>query len=182
MHSNVARLSHALDDVRYMLHNVRNSKPHLGIIPHPVRKSPWQFIINRMLQNRLHLVPKLFLTRLGLEFWLPLPLVAAGFWLGTTWLNRQILAQTYEPTSLLVDQAQEQVTLSLSLTVASIDAEINRSLGSTEVTIQTTGSTLQELEFEYPFVEFAEVEGAIASELNLSPDLIRSIIRYRIDY
>lgn len=121
------------------------------------------------------------LKRLGLEFWLPLPLIAVGFWLGSTWLNHHVLGQTYEPAPQLTAQPEQPIMLSLSLTVASIDAEIDPDLGTTEVTIQTTGSVLQEMEFEYPLVDYDEIEGAIAQELNLSPEVIRRMIRYRIN-
>lgn len=92
------------------------------------------------------------------------------------------MGQTYEPTTPLTTQAQPQISLALSLSVTSIDAEIDHGEGTTEVIVQTVGSALQELEFEYPLVEYAEIEGAIAHELNLSPEVIRTMIRYRIDY
>ena len=92
------------------------------------------------------------------------------------------MGQTYDPTTPLTTQVQPQISLELSLSVASIDAEIDHDEGSTEVTVQTIGSALQELEFEYPFVEYAEIEEAIAHELNLPPEAIRTMIRYHIDY
>jgi hypothetical protein len=115
------------------------------------------------------------LSRLGLEFWLPLPLIAAGIWGGSLWLNRWALSQTH------ATQQQQQVSIALTLNVLSIDAEIDRHSKSTEVSVQTAGSALKQLEFEYPVTEFVEVEQAIAQELNLPPDAIRSLIRYRID-
>lgn len=121
------------------------------------------------------------LSRLGLEFWLPLPLIAAGIWGGCLWINRWMLSQTYATTTHLDAKQQQQVSIALTLNVLSIDAEIDRHSKSTEVSVQTTGSALKQLEFEYPVTEFVEVEQAIAQELNLSPDAIRSLIRYRID-
>ena len=123
---------------------------------------------------------KRILNQLALEFWLPLPLIAFGFWFGLSWLNHYVLGQSYVPQEPLSTEASREITISFSLTVTSIDAEVDRDLGITEVTVQTIGSSLQELEFEYPFVEFEEIEAAIANELNLSPDTIRTIIRYRI--
>ncbi|MBE7383034.1 MAG: hypothetical protein F6J95_016665 [Leptolyngbya sp. SIO1E4] len=123
------------------------------------------------------------LAQLGLEFWLPLPLIAAGFWLGAHWLNHQVMGYPYEPTTQFTSTPEQpQISLSLSLTIASIDAEIDQDDGTTEVTIQTIGNALQELEFEYPFVEFAQIEAAIVQELNLSPEVVRAMIRYRIDH
>ena len=122
------------------------------------------------------------LEQLGLEFWLPLPLIAAGIWFGTNWLNLQVMGKTYEPTMPLMAQAQTQITLSLSLTVASMDAEVDREQGQAEVTIQTLDSALQELEFDYPFVEFADIEAALSQDLSVSPEVVREMIRYRIEY
>lgn len=119
-------------------------------------------------------------SQLGLEFWLPLPLIAAGIWGASQWLNGQVLSQAYTVTAQL-DAEQQQVSLALTLTILSIDAEIDRRVGTTEVTVQTGGSALKELEFEYPVTEFAEVEKAIAQELNAAPDKIRALIRYRIN-
>lgn len=121
------------------------------------------------------------LSQRGLEFWLPLPLIAAGIWGGSLWLNHWMLSQTYATTTYLDAKQQQQVSIALTLNVLSIDAEIDHYSKSTEVSVQTAGSALKQLEFEYPVTEFVEVEQAIAQELNLSPDAIRTLIRYRID-
>lgn len=121
------------------------------------------------------------LSQLGLEFWLPLPLVAVGIWGGSQWLDRWMLSQTYATTTQLDAQQQKQVSITMTLNVLSIDAEIDRHGKSTEVTVQTAGSALKQLEFEYPVTEFVQVEQAIAQELNLPPNTIRGLIRYRID-
>jgi hypothetical protein len=125
---------------------------------------------------------KVNLSRFGLEFWLPLPLIAGGIWLGSAWLNQQVFSQTYLPDTELSVDTYQQVTLSLTFTIGSIDAEIDLDVQTTEVSIQTSGGTLQELEFELPFTEYEDIEAAIASELGLSPAIIRNVIRYRIDY
>lgn len=131
--------------------------------------------------SQLHWLSRL--SRLGLEFWLPLPLVAAGIWGSSQWLNERVLSRTYTTPAQLDANAKQhqQVSLALTLTILSIDAEIDRRSGTTEVAIQAGGSALKELGFEYPVTEFAEVEQAIARELNLSPKAIRTLIRYRID-
>lgn len=121
------------------------------------------------------------LFQLGLEFWLPLPFIATGIWVGSQWLNHRVLSQTYPVTAQLENGQQQQVNLTLTLTILSIDAIISRREGSTEVTIRTTGSALEELEFEYPLTEYTEIEQAIAEELGLSPDTVRALIRYRLD-
>ncbi|MBD3887494.1 hypothetical protein IFO70_38740 [Phormidium tenue FACHB-886] len=120
-------------------------------------------------------------SQFGLESWLSLPLVAVGIWAGSQWLNSQVLSETYTTTTQLDAEQQQQVSLDLTLTILSIYAEVNRGGGVTEVTIQTGGSDLKELQFEYPVTEFADVERAIAREFNLSSDEIRTLIRYHID-
>ncbi|GAB4378268.1 MAG: hypothetical protein Kow00121_29690 [Elainellaceae cyanobacterium] len=131
--------------------------------------------------RQFNFLARLNLAQLGLEFWLPLPLIAAGIWAGSQWLNDRVLSQTYTTTAQLAAEQQQQVNIVLALTILSIDAEIDRRGGTAEVTVQTAGSALKELEFEYPVTEFAELEQAIAQELSLAPDQVRSLIRYRID-
>lgn len=116
-----------------------------------------------------------------LMFGLLLPLVGALFWVSTGWVTSQVLSQTYLTTTQLTTENQQQVHLSLTLTVLSIDADIERRAKNTEVTVQTADSSLQELEFEYPVTEFAEVEAAIAKELNLPKATVRDLIRYRLN-
>lgn len=113
--------------------------------------------------------------------WLLLPLVGAVFWLTTGWITDQVLSQTYPTTAQLNAEGQQQVQLSLSITILAIDAEVNRRGQSTEVNVRTGGSALEELEFAFPVAEFEQVEAAIAQELGLSPDDVRQLIRYRID-
>ena len=113
---------------------------------------------------------------------MPLPLIAMGLWFGSNWLNQTVMGQIYESNQPLSARTQPQIELSLSVTVASIDAEIDYETESTEVDVQIIGGSLKELDFEYPLVEYAAIEEAIVEELGLSPEFVRSIIRYRIDY
>jgi hypothetical protein len=119
-------------------------------------------------------------AKLWLEFWLPLLLITVGLWFGSQWLNERVLSQTYT-TATQLDAEREQVKLTLNFTILSINAEVDRRAGNTEVTVQTAGSALQELEFEFPITAFAELEQAIANELSLPIHDIRTLIRYRID-
>lgn len=116
-----------------------------------------------------------------LEFGLPLILITVGLWYGSQWLNHQVLSQTYATATQLSASPQQQIKLNLTFTVLSIDAEVDRRAGNTEVTIQTAGSPLKELEFEYPMTRFAALEQAIAQDLNLSAEMIRTLIRYRLE-
>ncbi|GAB4442723.1 MAG: hypothetical protein D6742_08235 [Cyanobacteria bacterium J069] len=126
------------------------------------------------------LLQKPDLWQLGL-FGLAVSVVGGAFWLGTGWLSQRVLGQAdLSPTPIFLADPQ-QVELVLRLTVVSIDAEIDRRGNTSEVTVQVRGSTLQELEFEYPLIDYADLERAIAQELNLPPSSIRQLIRYRLD-
>jgi hypothetical protein len=119
---------------------------------------------------------------LGLAlFFLTLPAVGALFWLGTGWLNQQVLGQSYQLSNQIILPNPQQVELTLRLTVVSIDVKIDQSEGTSEVAVQVRGSTLQALEFEYPLTDYATVEQAIAQELSLPPEQVRQLMRYRIE-
>ncbi|MGG6297281.1 hypothetical protein ACQ4M4_23045 [Leptolyngbya sp. AN02str] len=118
---------------------------------------------------------------LGWRLSLLLPLVGALFWFVTGLINHQVLSQPQPATRQLQAVGQHQVNLSFQLTIVSIDAEIDRLTGITGVSIRAVGSPLEEMEFKFPVTEFADIEQAIAQELNLAPSDIRQLIRYRID-
>lgn len=109
------------------------------------------------------------------------PLVGGAFLLVTQWMTDLVLSQTASATTQLQAEGQHQVQLALSLTIVSIDAEINRQTNITEVSIRAIGSPLEEMEFKFPVTEYDEIEAAISQELHLSSEAIRQFIRYRID-
>lgn len=121
------------------------------------------------------------LAKQSLEFWLPLLLITIGVWYGTQWLNSVVLSQTYNIKAELDTKQLQQAEVTLEFTVLAIDAEIDRRNKNTEVTVKTAGSSLKELEFQYPVIEFVDIEKAIAQQLNLPLNKIRKLIRYRID-
>ncbi|MBD2463650.1 hypothetical protein H6G89_21860 [Oscillatoria sp. FACHB-1407] len=96
-------------------------------------------------------------------------------------MSQQVLSQTHATTTQLQAEGQHQVNLSLSLTIVSIDAEINRSTQVSEVSIRAIGSPLEEMEFKFPVIEFDAIEQAIAQELSLAVTDIHNLIRYRIN-
>ncbi|MEW5860814.1 MAG: hypothetical protein AB1861_26155, partial [Cyanobacteriota bacterium] len=103
------------------------------------------------------------LHSLGLEFWLPLPLLGIIFWVGGGLVTDQALSRSYDTVDKL--QADTQLEVQLSVTLLVIKAEIDKEQGFTEVQVKTTDSTLKKLEFEFPVTEFSQVEAAIAQEL-----------------
>lgn len=120
------------------------------------------------------------LHSLGLEFWLPLPLLGIAFWVGGGILTDKVLSRPYGTVNKL--QADTQLEVQLSVTVLVIKAEIKKSEGFTRVQVKTTDSALKKLEFEFPVTELSGVEAKIAQELKLSREDVRKLVRYQVKY
>ncbi len=119
------------------------------------------------------------LNSLGLEFWLPLPLLGLTFWVGSGLVTNQVLSRPYTTAAQL--KTKEQLPVQISFNVLAIEAEIKREDGFTKVDVETTNSAIKELRFEFPVTDFAQAEAAIAQELKLPPEKVRGLIRYRIE-
>ncbi|MBH8572246.1 hypothetical protein I8752_04185 [Nostocaceae cyanobacterium CENA369] len=122
-----------------------------------------------------------FLINLGLEFWLPLPLIGVFFWLSTGLIAHQVLSYTYDTTAQIHADSKHQIQFSVSLAVMSIEALIERRDKLTEVKVYTADSVLKQMEFEFPVTEFAQVDAAIAQALGLPVTAVKQLIRYRIE-
>ncbi|AFY92622.1 hypothetical protein [Chamaesiphon minutus] len=118
------------------------------------------------------------LHRVGGEFWLPLPLIAGFIWFTGNWMTPQVLSRSYDSVNKL--QAGTQLKTKLSLTILTMNAEIDRRRGITTVIIKTTEPTLKRLEYEFLFTQASRVEAAIAQELVLPIAHVRKSIGYRI--
>lgn len=119
-----------------------------------------------------------WLQGLGLEFWLPLPLLAVLFWLSCSLISAQVLSRPYGAKDKL--QADTQLEVHVSANVSMIQAVIDRTEGVTQVEVQTIESSLRKLEFIFPLTDTNEVETTIAQELGLSRQQVRSLVRYEI--
>ena len=119
--------------------------------------------------------------KISLGLGLSVLLTGAAFWLGAGWLTKQVLGQSGPEVTQIDTTGTQTVNIAFSVRVLSIDAEIDQNLQVTEVSVQTGGSSLREMEFEYPLATYAEIEQAIAQDLDISAETIRSLIRYRID-
>lgn len=118
------------------------------------------------------------LYSLGLEFWLPLPLLGLVFWVGSGLVTQQMLNYSYNPKAYL--QADMQLQRS-SRTVVLIKVEIKKEQGFAKVRVKTANSALKELEFEFPTTEFSQIEAAIGQELGLPTEYVRKLVRYQIE-
>ncbi|MCC5643984.1 hypothetical protein LC607_13710 [Nostoc sp. CHAB 5824] len=122
-----------------------------------------------------------FLINLGLEFWLPIPLIGLFFWLSTGLLTHQVLSYTYGTTAQIHANSKNQIQFSASLAVMSIEAVIHRREKLTEIKVYTADSVLKQMEFEFPVTEFTQVDAAITQTLKLPVTAIKQLIRYRIE-
>ncbi|OCQ98853.1 hypothetical protein BCD64_22650 [Nostoc sp. MBR 210] len=121
------------------------------------------------------------LNNLGLEFWLPIPLIGLFFWLSTGLLTHHVLSYTSGTTAQIHADSKHQIHFSVSVAVMSIEALIQRQEKLTEVKVYTADSVLKQMEFEFPVTEFAQVDAAIAQVLGLPITAIKQLIRYRIE-
>ncbi len=121
---------------------------------------------------------KRWLQASGAEFWLPLPLVAMVFWLGCRILTAQELQQS-QPTATKL-QADTQFKAVVSVNILLINAVINRNQNITQVKVETAESILKRMELELATTNPEQVEDAIATELQLSRQEIRQLVRYEI--
>jgi hypothetical protein len=120
------------------------------------------------------------LKSLGLEFWLPLPLLGLVFWIGGGLVTDRILSRSYDTTTPL--KAKTQLKKQPEKVVLAIKVEIKYSQGFSQVRVKTANSALKKLEFEFPLTEVSQIEAAISRELGLPPEQVRHLIRYQVDY
>ncbi len=118
------------------------------------------------------------LHRAGWEFWLPLPLIAVLFWVAGDYMAVQVLSRPYDSVSKL--QADRESGTKLSVTIATMNAEIDRRRGRTIIFVKTLNSSLRSLRYEFPVVQASQVETAIAQELKMPVEAVRKLISYRI--
>jgi hypothetical protein len=119
-----------------------------------------------------------WLQTLGLEFWLPLPLLGISFWVGGGLLTNQVLSRPYGTDNTL--RADEQLEVALRVNVSLIRAIVNQDEASTRVEVQAANSALKQIEFEFQVTELGQVEAAIAQELGISIEDVRRLVRYEI--
>lgn len=116
-----------------------------------------------------------FLGSLGVEFWLPLPLIGLGFWLIIQFITAQNLRlSNYSDRKLEVNQNQP----SPSGEILSIKVKVDRQSNSSQVKVKQTTSVIQKQEFTIPTTELELLEKAIAKKLNLPIKRVKELIYY----
>jgi len=120
------------------------------------------------------------LKSLGLEFWLPLPILAIAFWSGGGAIADRILQRSYYVTTPI--QANAQVREQPTKVILSIGVEIKYHQGFSKVRVKTANSALKKLEFEFPFTEVSQIETALSRELGLSLEQIQQTVHYQVNF
>lgn len=116
-----------------------------------------------------------FLSSLGLEFWLPLPLLGLGFWLLSGLITEQILSRSDDSRHKISVDTTEEVLFTENK-IRSIQLKIKEQQGISKVKVKLAYSALKEVELEFPKTEQAELEVAIAKELGLTVQQVRTLL------
>lgn len=117
------------------------------------------------------------LYRSGIEFWLPLPLIAVLCWVLGSAMTNQVLNRSHNSVDKLQADTQTEDT---SETILAINAEIDPGRGITTLVVRVVEPTMADLNYEFPIVDIAQLEMAIAQELNLSIATVRRLASYRM--
>ena len=116
-----------------------------------------------------------FLSSLGLEFWLPLPLLGLGFWLLNGLIAEQILSRSDDSRHKISVDTTEEVLFTENK-IRSIQLKIKEQQGISKVKVKLAYSALKEVELEFPKTEQAQIEVAIAKELGLTVQQVRTLL------
>jgi hypothetical protein len=116
------------------------------------------------------------LRSLGFVFWLSLPLIGLVFWLGSGFVQDQILSHSYHNKKYL--QADTQAARQMMKTIVAIKVEIRQEDGVSLVNVKTNNSVLKTIAFEFPVTEPSQLEASLSQELGLPRDRIKELIRY----
>lgn len=117
------------------------------------------------------------LRSLGLEFWLPLPLIGLAFWIASAVITDYSLKSSgpsVEPFTIALDKNQS------SKKILSIKVSINRNLGTSQVKVKQAAQVYQKQEFELKTTNLEQIEAEISQKLGLSSRKVQQLLRYQI--
>lgn len=118
-----------------------------------------------------------FLRSLGLEFWLPLPLIGPAFWAASEAITEYSLnfsGSSVEPFTITLDKNQPTEKILF------IKVSIDRDRGTSQVRVKRAAQTYQKQEFELNTTDPAKMESAIGQRIGLSSEKVRQLLRYQI--
>lgn len=113
----------------------------------------------------------------NIRFWLPLLLLALGFWMAGRFITRQVLNQSNLMPRALVANTQTDETTATKIT--SITVEIDRQRGVSLASVKLSNAALKALEFEFPLTKPQDIEAALAQELERPLPEIKGLVNYR---
>lgn len=118
-----------------------------------------------------------FLGSLGLEFWLPLPLLGVGFWAISGWLvDRDLSRSSQNVRELQISQSAP----SPSENILTIKVTIDRDRKVSQVEVKQATKIFQKREFELTTTELSQIETEISKKLGLSAEQVKQLVRYKI--
>lgn len=118
---------------------------------------------------------------LGLEFWLPLPIIGGLFWVTTGWATQTILNSTPNISSPVQADTLPEAEISLKVKLISIEVKIFQDRGFTTVDVDVSDPKLKELEFDFPITDIEALEMEISRTLNISPEEVQTLVHYQIN-
>lgn len=111
------------------------------------------------------------LRSLGLEFWLPLPIVGLLFWAVSGWISdRQLRSSIDKPESVQFNPLPKKQYAGIITAIT-----IKTGSQSTTVIVNTTSPTLQTFTLKIPTANREQVELVIAQTLGLSIAEVRAL-------
>ncbi|NJK51228.1 hypothetical protein HC931_26800 [Candidatus Gracilibacteria bacterium] len=118
-----------------------------------------------------------FLGSLGLEFWLPLPLLGLGFWAMSGWVADRDLSR---PSQNVRELEISQPARSSSDQILTIKVTIDRKHKASLVEVKQATNIFQKRKFELSTTELNQIEAKISKKLDLSAEQVRQLVRYQI--
>ncbi|MGB6299659.1 MAG: hypothetical protein WBF90_26265 [Rivularia sp. (in: cyanobacteria)] len=120
-----------------------------------------------------------FLKSLGIEFWLPLPLLGLSFWFVGGWLTENTLNRMRNDDAVNLQATQPDSDYG----IVSIKVEIYPAKGFSLVTVKKAISkrtiTDTKSEIYLDKTDILSVEAEISNQLGMSREKVRKIMRYR---
>ncbi|MGF1524249.1 MAG: hypothetical protein ACFBSF_18165 [Leptolyngbyaceae cyanobacterium] len=112
------------------------------------------------------------------RFWLSLLILGFSFWIVGKLITLRILHRTYENPRYFIANIQPQEIANQK--ISSIKVQIYRKSDLSIVEVNSDDPTLLEREFQFRLDAPQEIEQAIAQELGLSVEEVRSLVYYRV--
>lgn len=118
---------------------------------------------------------------IGLEFWLPLPIISGLFWVTTGWATQAILNSKPNITNPVQVDTLPEIDISFKAKLIAIEVKIFKKRGFSIVDVYVSDSRLQELVFDFPTTNIAELETEISRTLSIPPEQVQALTQYQIN-